>query len=373
MIIGIPKETKSWEFRVAAIPSAVSELVRAGHTVLVEKDAGKGSGFYDEDYVKAGAKIVDTDTVYTAEFIYKVKEVLPHEYNRYHEGQILFTYIHSAAHPEQSVELMKNKIVGIAYEDVTGAPGGPRLPLLAPMSEMAGKGGFMAACKYHETLNGGSGLMMSRVTGVPTPHVVIIGCGGTGMGAAEYAAALGNKVTILDISRQAMDRARNMLPENVEFLTASRDNVLEQLKTADALINCVLWQKTRKDHMVYKTDLKLMKRGAVIIDVACDDNGAIETCRSTTHDDPIYYEEGVLHYAVANIPSLYAHTSSILLSNATLPFALAIANKGIKQALKDDAHLRAGLSFWYGKATLKECCDVNGYEYTSPESIIESF
>ena len=371
MIIGIPKETKSWEFRVAAIPNAVSELVRAGHTVLVEKDAGKGSGFFDEDYEKVGAKIVDTDTVYTAEMIYKVKEVLPHEYDRYHEGQILFTYIHSAAHPEQSLELMKNKIIGIAYEDVTDADG--RLPLLAPMSEMAGKGGFMAACKYHETLNGGSGLMLSRVCGVPTPHIVIFGCGGTGMGAAEYASSFGNKVTILDISRKAMDRAKALLPANVEFLMASRENILEQLKTADALINCVLWQKTRKDHMVYREDLKLMKRGAVVIDVACDDNGAIETCRSTTHDDPVYYEEGVLHYAVANIPSLYAHTSSILLSNATLPYALEIANKGVRGALRDNKYLRTGLSFWYGKATLKECCDVNGYEYTSPDTIVASF
>ncbi|MBR3300029.1 MAG: alanine dehydrogenase [Clostridia bacterium] len=371
MIIGIPKETKNWEKRVAAIPDAVSELVRSGHTVLVEKDAGAGAGFLDSDYKKVGAEIVDTDKVYTAEMIYKVKEVLPHEYKYYNEGQILFTYIHSAAHPEQSVELMKRKIVGIAYEDVTDAEG--RLPLLAPMSEMAGKGGFLAAVKYLETLNGGCGLLLSRVCGAPTPHVVIFGCGGTGMGAAEYAAAFGNRVTILDISKKSMDRAKGLLPENVEFLFANRDNVLEQLKTADVLINCVLWQKTRKDHMVYREDLKLMKHGAVIIDVACDDNGAIETCRSTTHDDPVYYEEGILHYAVANIPSLFARTSSILLSNATLPYALEIANKGVKGALKDNKYLRNGLSFWYGKATLKECCDVNGYEYTSPDSIIAEF
>ena len=371
MIIGIPKETKTWEKRVAATPNAVSQLIRAGHTVLVEKDAGAGSGFLDGDYANVGAKIVDTDTVYTAEMIYKVKEVLPHEYKYYKEGQILFTYIHSAAHPEQSVELMKRGVIGIAYEDVTDADG--RLPLLAPMSEIAGKGGFLAAVKYLETLNGGSGLLLSRVCGVPTPHVVIFGCGGTGMGAAEYAAAFGNRVTILDVSKKAMDRAKGLLPSNVEFLFANRDNILEQLKTADALINCVLWQKTRKDHMVYREDLKLMKRGAVIIDVACDDNGAIETCRSTTHDDPVYYEEGVLHYAVANIPSLFAHTSSILLSNATLPYTLEIANKGVKGALKDNKYLRAGLSFWYGKATLKECCDVNGYPYTSPDDIVAEF
>lgn len=368
MIIGIPKETKSWEFRVAATPDAVSQFVAAGHTVLVEKDAGKGSGFYDEDYERVGAKIVGTDEVYTAEMIYKVKEVLPHEYKYYHEGQILFTYIHSAAHPEQSEELMKRRIVGIAYEDVTDAEG--RLPLLAPMSEMAGKGGFLAACKYHQTLNGGDGMMLSRVTGVPTPHVVIFGCGGTGMGAADYAASFGNRVTILDISKKSMDRARTLLPSNVEFLMATRENIKTCLKTADALINCVLWQKTRTDHMVYRTDLKTMKRGAVIVDVACDDNGAIETCRSTTHDDPVYYEEGILHYAVANIPSLFAHTSSILLSNATLPYALEIANKGVGKALKDNKYLRAGLSFWYGKATLKECCDVNGYPYTSPDEVV---
>jgi len=372
MIIGIPKETKEHEYRVASIPSDVAELIRAGHKVMVEKDAGARAGYFDEDYAAVGAEIVDVETVYTADLIYKVKEVLPHEYDCYKkEGQILFTYIHSAAHPEQSIELMNRKVIGIAYEDVTDAEG--RLPLLAPMSEMAGKGGFMAAVRFKETINGGDGMMLSRVCGVATPHIVIIGCGGTGMGAAEYASALGNKVTILDVSRKAMQRAHGLLPQNVEFLQASRENVLANLKTADVIINCVLWQKTRKDHMIYRDDLKLMKRGAMIVDVACDDNGAIETCRSTTHDDPVYYEEGVLHYAVANIPSLYAHTSSILLSNATLPYTLEIANKGIKKALVDNKYLRAGLSFWDGKATLKECCDVNGYEYHNPDDIIKSF
>ena len=371
MVIGIPKETKNRECRVAAIPNAVGELVRAGHTVLVEKDAGAGAGFFDDDYKSAGAQIVDTDTVYTAEMIYKVKEVLPPEYKYYREGQILFTYIHSAAHSEQSEELIKRKIIGIAYEDVTDAEG--RLPLLAPMSEMAGKGGFLAAVKYLQTLNGGCGLLLSRVCGAPTPHVVIFGCGGTGLGAAEYAAAFGNRVTILDISKKSMDRAKGLLPLNVEFLYADRGNITEQLKTADVVINCVLWQKTRKDHMVYKDDLKNMKKGAVIIDVACDDNGAIETCHSTSHDNPVYYVDGILHYAVDNIPSLFARTSSVLLSNATLPYALEIADKGVMRAIKDNKHLRAGLSFWYGKATLKECCDVNGYEYTSPDSIIAQF
>lgn len=368
MTIGIPRETKNWEKRVAAIPNAVSELVRAGHTVLVEEGAGAGAGFSDEEYRKAGARLTDTKTVYSAEMIYKVKEVLPQEYQYYDEGKILFTYIHSAAHPEQSVELMKRKIVGIAYEDVTDETG--RLPLLAPMSEVAGKGSFLVAAQYLQTLNNGCGILLSGVCGAPTPHIVILGCGGTGLGAAEYAAALRNRVTMLDISKKAMDRAREILPPNVEFLFADRENILEQIQTADVLINCVLWEKTRKDHMVYRQDLKMMKPGAIVMDVACDDNGAIETCRSTTHDDPVYYEEGILHYAVANIPSLFAHTASILLSNATLPYALEIANKGVKQALKDNRYLRSGLSFWYGKATLKECCDVNGYEYTSPDSIV---
>ena len=351
MIIGVPKEIKNNEYRVAAVPSAVLELTRRGHQVLIETGAGARAGFPDEEYAAAGAVITNADTIYKkAEMVYKVKEVMPEEFGRYHEGQILFTFIHSENRPEMTADLVNSKIVGISYEDVTDDAG--KLPLLAPMSEMAGKGGFINAFTYMQTIHGGTGKMLSRICGLETPRIMIIGCGGTGMAAAEYAAALGNHITMLDVSRKAMENT---------------------LKEADVVMNCILWDHRRTDHIVYKEDLKLMKPTAVIVDIASDDEGAVETCHMTTHDDPVYYVDGILHYCVPNSPSLYANSSSILLSSATLPFAMQIANKGVKQALKDNKHLRNALTFWYGQVTWKETADMHGYEYVSPDSIVENF
>ncbi|MBP1926776.1 alanine dehydrogenase [Sedimentibacter acidaminivorans] len=372
MIIGVPKEIKNKENRVAAIPATVAEFVNKGHKVYVENNAGLGSGFSDEDYKQAGAIIADCETVYkSAEMIYKVKEIFPQEYKYLRENLILFTYIHSNAHLEQTQALLESKVIGIAYEDVEDKNG--RFPLLKPMSELAGKGSFLAALHYGQSVHGGKGILFNRICGVETPTVTIIGCGESGMGAAELAASFGNNVKILDVNKEVMNESKSKLPSNVEFLYSNRTNLLKCLKETDVLINCILWNKTRKDHLVYKEDLKLMKGGAIIIDVACDDNGAIETSHSTSHDDPIYYEEGILHYCVDNIPSAFSRTASISLANATLPYAMEIANKGCEKALIDNKYLLKGLTCYRGKLTLAETAIKHNLELTLYDEIIKDF
>jgi len=363
MKVGVLKEIKNNEYRVAATPSSVTELVNRGHKVFVENKAGLGSGYTDADYKKAGAEIANADTIWKeSEMIYKVKEILPEEYKYLRDGLIVFTYLHSNAHLEMTKELLKNKVIGIAYEDITDKDG--KFPLLSPMSELAGKGGFLAALHYGQSINGGKGILFSRISGVETPVVTIIGCGNSGIGAAEIAANLGNRVKIFDVSKEIMDDAKIKLPENVEFLYSNRTNLLKVLKDSDVVINCILWDKTRNDHLLYREDLKLMKKGAMIIDVACDDDGAIETCHSTTHDDPIYYEEGILHYCVDNIPSAFARTASIGLSNSTLPYALQIANKGCEKALKENEFLLKGLTCYKGNLVLEETAIKYGLKLT---------
>ncbi|MBR5738386.1 MAG: alanine dehydrogenase [Lachnospiraceae bacterium] len=363
MVIGLPKEIKKNEYRVAATPNAVAALVRAGAEVLFEADCGKGSGFPDEAYIAAGGKKAPREDVYRkSDMIYKVKEIEESEYDLLHEGQTVFTYLHTNAHPHMAEELMKRGVTGIAYEDIDDENGG--FPALAPMSVLAGKGGFLAALYFAQSVHGGNGLLLNRIAGVPTPEVTIIGCGNSGLGAAELAAAFGNKVTILDVNFKAMERAKQVLPPNVEFLASNRENLLLCLKRTDVLINCILWNKTRKDHLVYREDLKLMKPGALLIDVACDDHGAIETSVSTSHDDPVYTVDGIMHYVVDNIPSAFSQTASQTLSAATLPYALAMIKKGVVPALLDDKHLRRGLSTYKGKLTLLETAEKNNMPYT---------
>lgn len=369
MVIGLPREIKKNEYRVAATPAAVAAFVRRGHTVLFEHDCGRGSGFADEEYMAAGGTLCAHEDVYReCDMLYKVKEIEQSEFDLLHKGQIVFTYLHSNAHPEMTKELLERGVTGVAYEDIDDDAG--EFPLLAPMSVLAGKGGFLAALYFSQSVHGGKGLLLNRIAGIPTPEVTVIGCGFSGMGAAELASSFGNKVAMLDVNWKAMNKAKDKLPENVEFLHSNRENLVACLKRTDVLINCILWDKIRTDHLVYREDLKMMKSGAVIIDVACDDGGAIETCRSTSHDDPIYYEEGVLHYAVDNIPSGFSCTASQTLSAATLPFALAIANKGVEEALLADAHLRRGLTTYKGCLTLEETARKHGVKYTEPEKAI---
>lgn len=373
MKIGVMKEIKPNEYRVAATPSATAELVRHGHEVFVEHNAGAGSGFSDADYEAAGAVVeADAEKIWTSvDMIYKVKEIFPEEYKYLRDDLIVLTYIHSNAHLDQTEALMKSGCVSIAYEDISDDKGG--WPLLTPMSELAGKGGFLAALHFMQTVNGGPGKLMANVCGVEAPVVTIIGCGNSGLGACEMAAAFGCRVNVLDINYDAMLQAKKTISGNVSYLFSNRTNLMKCLKETDVLINCILWPKTRKDHLVNREDLKLMKPGAMIVDVACDDEGAIETCRSTTHSDPVYKEEGVVHYCVDNIPSAFAQTASTTLSNATLPFALAIADKGIKKALKDDRHLRRGLTTYDGKLTLLETAEKYDIEFTDPNELVMDF
>lgn len=373
MKIGVIKEIKESEYRVAAVPSAVAELVRHGHTVYVEHDAGKGSGYSDEDYENAGAQIKMTaqELWTSSDLIYKVKEIFPEEYKYLRDDMIVMTYIHSNAHKDQTEALMKSGCTSIAYEDISDDRG--QWPLLSPMSELAGKGGFLAALHFSQTINGGTGQLLANVCGVATPVVTIIGCGHSGIGACELASGFGNRVNMLDVNYDAMLKAKERFGDNVSFLFSNRTNLLECLKVSDVVINCILWPKTRKDHLIYREDLKLMKKGAMIIDVACDDEGAVETCHSTTHKDPVYYEEGILHYCVDNIPSAFARTASTTLCNATLPFVLAIADKGVKRALKEDKHLRRGLTTYDGKLTLLETAEKHDIPFTSPDDIVKEF
>ena len=365
MIIGIPKEIKKNEYRVAATPAAVAQFIRCGHTVLFESGCGDGSGFCDDEYTAAGAEMRSHEDVYRqCDMLYKVKEIEPAEYDLLHENMIVFTYLHSNAHPEMTKVLLEKNITGVCYEDIDDDEG--RFPALAPMSVLAGKGGFLAALNFSQAVHGGKGILLSRIPGVPTPDITIIGCGNSGLGAAEMACAFGNKVTILDIDYKAMEAASKVLPPNVEFLYSNRENLVTCLKRTDVLINCILWPKTRKDHLVYRTDLAMMKRGALIIDVACDDEGAIETCRSTSHDDPVYTEEGITHYCVDNIPSAFSCTASQTLSAATLPHALNIANKGVVEAMKEDSHLRRGLTTYRGMLTLLETAEKHNMPFTDP-------
>ncbi len=373
MIIGVLKEIKANEFRVAAVPETVAEIVAHGHQVLVQKDAGLGSGYSDAEYAAAGAVILDTaEEVYTqADLFYKVKEMFPEEWQHMNRDKIVFTYIHSNAHPEETDAILNSRVTAVAYEDITDDQGG--FPLLRPMSILAGKGGFLAALHHMQAVFGGNGTLLAKMPGIYTPVISIIGCGNSGIGAAELAAGFGNDVRILDINETAMKKAAEILPGNVTFLPSNRENLVKCLQESDVLINCIMWPKHRKDHLVYREDLRLMKPAAMLVDVACDDEGAVETCRSTSHDDPVYYEEGILHYCVDNIPSAFARTASIMLAKATLPILLEMADKGVERALKENAHLRKGLTAYDGKLTLEETALKQNRPLTDVEELVKSF
>ena len=375
MKVGIVKEIKNNENRVAIIPASVKEFLAHGHEVYIECGAGLGSGFRDEEYAAAGAIMVEKaeDVWNKVDLLYKVKEILPSEYKYVRKDLIIMTYIHSNAHREETQVLLDAGCPSIALEDITSDDPHRRFPLVANMGELAGKGGFLAACYYAQSVHGGPGILLNNVIGSDAPIISIIGCGYTGMGAAELASSFGCTVRMMDLNFETMERAQGLLPDNVSFRYSSRAAIEDCLKDSDVIINCVLWPKTRKDHLIYREDLKTMKPGAMIIDVSCDDGGAVETCHSTTHDDPVYYEEGILHYAVDNIPSAFSKNASVRFSCDSLPFALAVADKGIKQALKDDKHLRDGLTTFDGKLTLRETAEKFGVEWANPEELIKEW
>ena len=363
MIVGIPKEIKDNEYRVAIVPVGVEEMKRAGHEVLVEKSAGKGSGISDKDYQGAGAKIISTheQLFQKAEMIIKVKEPLPSEYKLLKEDQIVFTYFHLAADKSLSEEMIKSGIIAIAYETVETDDGAT--PLLTPMSEVAGRMAVQEGAKYLEKPMMGRGILLGGVPGVAPARVAIIGGGIVGINAAKVAAGLGAQVTILDINLDRLRYLDDIMPRNVITLMSNSYNIKEKLKEADLVIGAVLIPGAKAPVIVTKEMVKLMKPGSVIVDVAIDQGGCIETSRPTTHSRPVYIEEGVVHYCVTNMPGAVAGTSTYALTNVTLPYALEIANKGYKRASQENKALAKGLNLVKGKLTCKPVAEALDLEY----------
>ncbi|HSV80717.1 MAG TPA: alanine dehydrogenase [Ramlibacter sp.] len=370
MLIGVPKEIKNHEYRVGLTPSSVRELVAAGHRVLVERSAGAGIGVADFEYEQAGAALVaSAEEVFgQAEMIVKVKEPQAVERARLRPGQVLFTYLHLAPDPQQCKELVESRAVCIAYETVTQPGGG--LPLLAPMSEVAGRMAVQAAAHSLERAHGGRGILLGGVPGVAPAKVVILGAGVVGSNAAQMAVGTGAQVVVIDRSLDALRRMDRLLGARVMTLFSNADNIEQQVVSADAVIGGVLIPGAAAPKLVSRALVARMKPGAVVVDVAIDQGGCFETSRPTTHDDPTYVVDGVVHYCVANMPGGVPRTSTYALNNATLPFVLALASKGWRRASQDDAHLRNGLNVVDGKVTCQEVATALHYSYCAPEALL---
>jgi len=370
MRIGIPKEIKEMENRVGATPAGVAELVRNSHKVLVEKGAGVGSGFEDIEYQKAGASLVDSAVdIWSSEMVYKVKEPLPDEYGFFREDLLLFTYLHLAAERKLTDALLKSKTTSIAYETVQLQ--NLSLPLLTPMSEVAGRMAVQVGARFLEKPQGGQGVLLGGVPGVEPANVVIIGGGVVGINSAKMATGLGAKVTILDVSAERMRYLDDVFNGRVELIMSNSYNISNAIKKADLLIGGVLIPGTKAPHLVTDVMVKTMKKGSVIVDVAIDQGGCIETIdRVTYHSDPVYLKHGVIHYSVGNMPGAVARTSTIALTNVTLPYAVDLANKGWKRACKDDHALEIGLNTHAGNVTCRGVAEAFGYDYVPPENIL---
>ena len=367
MIIGVPKEIKNNENRVAMTPAGAHAFCQAGHEVVIEKSAGLGSGFADSEYVEAGASIIDTaDEVFEkADMIMKVKEPMPVEYDRLRPNQVLFTYFHFASSLELTKAMMKNNIVCITYETVQTADGA--LPLLAPMSEVAGKISAHVAAYYLALPYGGTGVLMGGVPGVKPAKVVVIGGGTVGTCAAKVAAGIGARVTLFDININRLRYLDDVLPKNITLLYSNQHSIEEEIKDADAVIGAVLIPGAEAPKLVTEDMVKKMKPNSVIVDVAIDQGGCIETSKPTSHSEPVYKVHGVLHYCVTNMPGAFARTSTFALTNATLPYGLKLANLGYKEALKTDGALAKGLNIVNGKITYAPVAKAFGFECYSME------
>ncbi len=364
MIIGVPKEIKNNENRVGMTPAGVAELVKRGHTVYVQATAGINSGFSDEDYVAVGARILPTieETYAIAEMIVKVKEPIQPEYKLIRKGQVLFTYFHFAADKELTEAMMEQQAVCIAYETVEKAD--RTLPLLVPMSEVAGRMSIQEGARFLEKPQGGKGKLMGGVPGVLPARVLILGGGIVGTNAAIIAAGMGADVLIADINLPRLRHLSEVLPKNVRTLFSSAHNIKAELPTIDLVIGSVLIPGDKTPHLITRDMLKLMKPGTVLVDVAIDQGGCFETSHPTTHSDPVYTVDGIVHYAVANIPGAVPFTSTLALTNATLPYTIALAQKGWRKACEDDAALAKGVNMVNGKVTFKAVADVFGLPYT---------
>jgi len=363
VVIGVPKEIKDKEFRVGIVPSGVKSIVLTGNRVLVEKGAGAGSDIRDEEYVRAGAEIVDcpSDLFAGSDMIVKVKEPLPAEYDYLREGMILYTFLHLAPLPELTEVLLSKGVTGIGYETVQLENGD--LPLLAPMSEVAGRMSVQVGAHFLEKEEGGRGILLGGVPGVEHGHVTILGGGTAGSNAARVAAALGANVTLLDIDLQRLACLDNLFAGRINTLISNMHNIEEELKLADVLIGAVLIPGSRAPKLVTKSMLSLMKKGAVIVDIAIDQGGCVETSRPTSHSDPVFKVDGIVHYCVTNMPGAVSRTSTFALTNATTPFILDIAANGLKKALSINPALKRGLNTYAGKLVNKEVAASQGKKW----------
>ncbi|MES2388622.1 MAG: alanine dehydrogenase [Bacteroidota bacterium] len=357
MIIGVPKEIKNNENRVALTPAGVSELRKHGHSVYVQRDAGSGSGFADTDYEAAGAKMLDTieETYSIAEMVMKVKEPIESEYNLIREDQLLFTYFHFASSEPLTFAMLSRKAVCLAYETVERAD--RSLPLLVPMSEVAGRMSIQEGAKYLEKPLKGRGILLGGVPGVKPAHVLILGGGIVGTQAAKMAAGLGATVTIMDVSLARLRYLSDVMPSNVNTLMSNEYNIREEIRTSDLIVGAVLIPGAKAPHLITRDMLKTMRPGTVLVDVAVDQGGCIETCKPTTHENPTFIIDDVVHYCVANMPGAVPYTSTLALTNATLPYALQLANKGWRKACRENAELRAGLNVVNGEVVYKGVSD----------------
>lgn len=363
MIIGVPKEIKNNENRVAMVPAGVLALVNAGHQVLVEASAGLGSGFSDESYSKAGAQILPkAEHVWEgADLVIKVKEPLQSEYRFFRENLLLFTYLHLAAAGDLVYQLMEKKVIAIAYETIQLADGS--LPLLIPMSEVAGRMSVQIGAHFLEKAQGGRGMLLGGVPGVEAGKVVIIGGGIVGTNAAKMATGLRAKVTVLDNSAKRLRELDDLFGTSVQAIMANSFNIAKAVANADLLVGAVLIPGAKAPHLVSEEMVKQMKPGSVIVDVAIDQGGCVATIdRVTTHDDPTYLKHGVVHYSVANMPGAVPYTSTLALTNSTLPYLLQLANKGVDKAIEEDGALGKGLNVRGGKVTYKAVADAYGLE-----------
>jgi alanine dehydrogenase len=371
VIIGVPREIKKNEYRVSITPPAVDALVSKGHQIVIEAQAGMGSGISNEDYTSAGAILApDAKTVYQkGEMILKVKELFTQEFDLLREGQIIFTYLHSANNPEETKALLDKKVIAIAYEDIETDDG--RYPLLTPMSEIAGEVGLIMGVYHMFATTGGSGILIGGAVGSEPANVAILGAGNVGIGAARYAIGLGADVTMLDIDLERLRDIRQKILPRIKTVYLNEFNVRQMLPKIDLLINAVKWPPQSDEHIVTREMLGLMKNKALIVDISCDPAGAIETCVPTSHDQPTYVVDGIQHYCVDNLPSAVAKTASDALSNASLPYVLKIADKGWLAAIKEDVTLRRGLGFAFGRLTFKPTATAQNRPYTSAEEIME--
>jgi len=370
MRIGLPREIKNHEYRVGLTPASVRELSSRGHTVLVQTGAGAAIGLSDEHYTAVGATLApDAATVFAeSDMIVKVKEPQPQECTMLRPGQILYTYLHLAPDPEQTKALVQSGAVCIAYETITGPGGG--LPLLAPMSEVAGRMAVQAGAAHLEKSKGGMGVLLGGVPGVPAAHVVIIGAGVVGTHALQIAVGMGARVTVLDKNVDRLRQLDLVFGNRIHTLYSNVQNLEDAVLDAELVVGGVLIPGAAAPKLVTRAMISAMKKGAVVVDVAIDQGGCFETSHATTHDDPTFVVDGVVHYCVANMPGAVARTSTFALNNATIGHALALADKGWKQALKDDPHLKSGLNVAEGRVTYEAVARALGYAHVSVDAVL---